>query len=106
MDFNWRRCAYMCANRYEKDRNFVARSQGYGLTMQQGARTVKALGLEAAVAGAAVWSSRHFIFDVRSPRSISLSAPRLATRHRHVIALRAPFGQSKRGIIATSSPRT
>ena len=48
---------------FERDRCFDERAQGYGLTMQQGTRACRALGIEGAVAAASAWSSRHFIFD-------------------------------------------
>lgn len=47
----------------EKDVSFDARAQGYGLTMQQGTRAVKVLGIEEYVANASAWSAKHFIFD-------------------------------------------
>eukprot|EP00947_MAST-08B_sp_MAST-8B-sp1_P002898 g2898.t1 len=47
----------------EKDGSFLARSQGYGLTMQQGTAAVQSLGIAEAVARASAWSSRHFVFD-------------------------------------------
>ena len=46
----------------EKDESFAARAQGYGLTMQQGTRAVRVLGIEEYVANASAWSAKHFIF--------------------------------------------
>lgn len=50
---------------YEADPAFASRHQGYGLTLQQGARAIRALGIGEAVAAASTWSSRHFIFNER-----------------------------------------
>ena len=51
---------------FEKDGSFGARSQGYGLTMQQGMRTIRRLGIGDAVAvrtgvGAAVLGARFML---------------------------------------------
>ena len=46
----------------EKDPAFNSRAQGYGLTMQQGTRAIKVMGIEDSVAAAAAWSAKHFIF--------------------------------------------
>jgi salicylate hydroxylase len=48
---------------WEKDESFDSRRQGYGLTLQQGGRTVRALGIAESARECAGWSSRHFIFD-------------------------------------------
>ena len=48
---------------FEKDGSFDARKQGYGLTLQQGSHSIKALRLGDAVSRASAWSSRHFVFD-------------------------------------------
>ena len=48
---------------FERDVSFASRSQGYGLTLQQGTRAAKVLGLEELLLKEAAWSSRHFIFD-------------------------------------------
>jgi 2-polyprenyl-6-methoxyphenol hydroxylase-like FAD-dependent oxidoreductase len=48
---------------FEKDASFNQRRQGYGLTLQQGSHSIKALGLGDKVSNASAWSSRHFIFD-------------------------------------------
>jgi hypothetical protein len=47
----------------EKDESFLARRQGYGLTLQQGGAALSRLGVADAVAAASSWSSSHFVFD-------------------------------------------
>ena len=44
---------------YERDNNFEARSQGYGLTLQQGSKAIEALGLFSLKEG--VTSTRHLV---------------------------------------------
>ena len=44
---------------YERDSNFEARSQGYGLTLQQGSKAIEALGLFSLKEG--VTSTRHLV---------------------------------------------
>jgi hypothetical protein len=48
---------------FEKDSSFDIRHQGYGLTLQQGSRSIRALGLSDSVAQVCTWSHSHFIFD-------------------------------------------
>ncbi|KAJ3347450.1 hypothetical protein HDU83_002100 [Entophlyctis luteolus] len=48
---------------FEKDVHVDVRAQGYGLTLQQGGRAMRALGLADVVPAAGVASSSHFIFD-------------------------------------------
>ena len=48
---------------YERDTNFFERSQGYGLTLQQGATSIRRLGLTPAAAAAGVTSSLHVSRD-------------------------------------------
>ena len=48
---------------YERDASFAQRQQGYGLTLQQGSRAIRALGLEPAVAAAGLSSRRHLCYD-------------------------------------------
>ncbi|KAI9206236.1 FAD-binding monooxygenase [Polychytrium aggregatum] len=48
---------------FEKDTSFNARSQGYGLTMQQGGRAISALGLMSTMTKEGQTSSSHFIFN-------------------------------------------
>jgi 2-polyprenyl-6-methoxyphenol hydroxylase-like FAD-dependent oxidoreductase len=49
----------------EKDESFLARKQGYGLTLQQGSASLLCLGVAEHVAAASTWSQSHFIFDSR-----------------------------------------
>ena len=65
---------------FERDRSFDERAQGYGLTMQQGTRACRALGIEDAVADAAAWSSRHFIFD-HTGATVAFWGPTFTARH-------------------------
>ncbi len=44
---------------YERDRNFDARSQGYGLTLQQASKAVEALGILSLQQG--IYSTRHVV---------------------------------------------
>jgi len=44
---------------YERDSNFEARSQGYGLTLQQASKTIKGLGILSLAAG--IISTRHVV---------------------------------------------
>eukprot|EP00557_Chaetoceros_sp_GSL56_P012148 CAMPEP_0176484148 /NCGR_PEP_ID=MMETSP0200_2-20121128/4298_1 /TAXON_ID=947934 /ORGANISM="Chaetoceros sp., Strain GSL56" /LENGTH=556 /DNA_ID=CAMNT_0017880599 /DNA_START=299 /DNA_END=1969 /DNA_ORIENTATION=- len=50
---------------YERDQSFDERSQGYGLTMQQGGKALKALGLETTgddrLCGKGIHSKRHIV---------------------------------------------
>ena len=48
---------------FERDGHFFERSQGYGLTLQQGSKAVRDLGLESAAAAAGVSSSLHISRD-------------------------------------------
>ena len=48
---------------FEKDDSFEARAQGYGLTLQQGAKTMRDLGIDDALAKKSIYSPSHFIFD-------------------------------------------
>jgi 2-polyprenyl-6-methoxyphenol hydroxylase-like FAD-dependent oxidoreductase len=48
---------------FERDGDFFERSQGYGLTLQQGSKAVRDLGLESAAAAAGVSSSLHISRD-------------------------------------------
>lgn len=48
---------------FERDGKFNERHQGYGLTLQQGGRAMKALGVAEQVAAVGTWSSGHFIFN-------------------------------------------
>ncbi|RKP16660.1 FAD/NAD(P)-binding domain-containing protein [Rozella allomycis CSF55] len=48
---------------FEKDESFDSRHQGYGLTMQQGGRALKTLGLSQNIAENSVSSHGHFVFD-------------------------------------------
>ncbi|KAJ3302898.1 hypothetical protein HDV03_004470 [Kappamyces sp. JEL0829] len=48
---------------FEKDVDFACRHQGYGLTLQQGGRALKQLGILDAIRAASVSSSSHFIFN-------------------------------------------
>lgn len=47
---------------YERDASFSARSQGYGLTLQQASRITKALGIEHFENG--IVSTRHIVHDI------------------------------------------
>ena len=47
----------------EKDASFLARRQGFGLTLQQGGAALSRLGVQQAVAEASSWSASHFVFD-------------------------------------------
>ena len=47
----------------EKDASFLARRQGFGLTLQQGGAALSRLGVQRAVAEASSWSASHFVFD-------------------------------------------
>lgn len=47
---------------YERDRNFDARSQGYGLTLQQASKTIEELGIFALEDG--VVSTRHLVHTI------------------------------------------
>ena len=51
---------------FERDGAFAERAQGYGLTLQQGGRAIRALGLASAVEAAGVSSVRHYSFDAVS----------------------------------------
>jgi len=61
--------ALACAKRgfqvtvLEKDESFLARRQGYGLTLQQGGGALTLLGVAKAVEAEATWSQSHFVFD-------------------------------------------
>eukprot|EP01135_Chromosphaera_perkinsii_P004085 Nk52_evm4s269 gene=Nk52_evmTU4s269 len=57
-----RRCTRVRYVVLEKDASFEARSQGYGLTLQQGHKAIKKMGLEEEVKGACCHSKSHFIF--------------------------------------------
>jgi len=48
---------------FEKDASFDVRRQGYGLTLQQGSRSLARLGVGADVAAASTYSSSHWVFD-------------------------------------------
>ena len=48
---------------FERDSSFDERSQGYGLTLQQGARTIRDLDLSSALEVSSIYSPSHFIFD-------------------------------------------
>ena len=48
---------------FERDSSLEARSQGYGLTLQQGGRALKFLGILDSIRNASVSSSSHFIFN-------------------------------------------
>lgn len=48
---------------FERDGSFAERAQGYGLTLQQGSRAIRALGLSADVVGAGLASTAHYCFD-------------------------------------------
>ncbi|KAL1519108.1 hypothetical protein AB1Y20_003373 [Prymnesium parvum] len=50
---------------FERDGSFFERSQGYGLTLQQGWSSVRALGVAEAVAAAGVSSTRHVAMDAQ-----------------------------------------
>jgi salicylate hydroxylase len=50
---------------FEKDYCFDARSQGYGLTLQQGGRALKVLGILPEIRSASCSSTSHFIFNQR-----------------------------------------
>ncbi len=47
---------------FEKDSSFLERSQGYGLTLQQASKAIRALGIDALPGG--VVSTRHLVHDV------------------------------------------
>jgi len=46
---------------YERDTHFTQRKQGYGLTMQQGTKALKSLGIYDSTIG--IHSKRHLVFD-------------------------------------------
>ena len=48
---------------FERDASFAERSQGYGLTLQQGAKTIRDLSLSSALESSSIYSPTHFIFD-------------------------------------------
>ena len=48
---------------FERDTSFNQRQQGYGLTLQQGGRAMRALNVASGIADRGAWSSRHFIFN-------------------------------------------
>ena len=48
---------------FERDQRFNERHQGYGLTLQQGGRAMKVLGVAEQVAAVGTWSAGHFIFN-------------------------------------------
>ena len=48
---------------FERDQRFDERHQGYGLTLQQGGRAMRVLGVAEQVAKAGTWSTGHFIFN-------------------------------------------
>lgn len=48
---------------FEKDKSFEQRHQGYGLTLQQGGKTLRQLGVMEKVSKYCTTSSSHFIFD-------------------------------------------
>ena len=51
---------------YERDNSIGERSQGYGLTMQQGGTALRAIGLTQAVTTAGLHSTAHYSFDALS----------------------------------------
>ena len=53
----------IACNVFERDTCFDQRHQGYGLTLQQGGRAMRALNVADDIAKRAAWSSRHFIFN-------------------------------------------
>jgi hypothetical protein len=72
---------------YERDKSIGERSQGYGLTMQQGGTALRAIGLTQAVTTAGLHSTAHYSFDALSGALIGshgaatrAAAPDAATR--------------------------
>lgn len=48
---------------FERDTSFWSRNAGYGLTMQQGGKALRALGLLEAVRSAGIWTASHSSYD-------------------------------------------
>jgi 2-polyprenyl-6-methoxyphenol hydroxylase-like FAD-dependent oxidoreductase len=65
---------------FEQDPRFDARSQGYGLTMQQGGRALKELGILDSIRQRSQSSTSHFIFDSAGLPVVWWGAPRSLTQ--------------------------
>jgi len=95
---------------YERDKSIGERSQGYGLTMQQGGTALRAIGLTQAVTTAGLHSTAHYSFDALSGALIGshgaatrAAAPDAATRVDSALASGKQLIEAPRAIDGTAA---
>lgn len=95
---------------YERDKSIGERSQGYGLTMQQGGTALRAIGLTQAVTTAGLHSTAHYSFDALSGALIGshgaatrAAAPDAATRVDSALASGKPPIEAPRALDGTAA---